>query len=155
MKPLRSLSVLRDAIWERSTRRLPEACQVPTWAVVLRALLYPKSTLHILIRNTHPFDPLTRTWNLYGARFSDRAVMFLAGRMPGDHWYRFSRRGAGAPILIEEVHSTCPAEAARYHAELKILLDAVSRFPQGSPEYRGALVRASRAAGVPTLELLP
>lgn len=156
MKTLFSpLTALRDATWERSTRHLPEACRVPAWAVALRALLYPRSTLHILIRNTHPFDPWTRTWNLYGARFSDRTVMFLAGRMPGNSWYRFSRRGPDAPILIEEVQSSCPSEVARYHAELTILLNAVSRFPQGSPEYRGALVRASRVAGVSTLKLLP
>lgn len=155
MKTLFSpLTTLRDATWERSTRHLPEACRVPAWAVALRALLYPRSTLHILIRNTHPFDPWTRTWNLYGARFSDRALMAMAGRLPRGRWYRFRKEESGHLVFIEEVQSLDSTDAALYHAELKNLLNAASHFRQDSPEYRGALVRASRVAGLPIKQFL-
>lgn len=109
MKPSRPLAKVRDAIWERSTRHIPQAVQVPAWAVALRLLLFPQSTLHILARNGHPFDPWTRTWNLYGARFSDAAILAMAGRMPEGHWYRFKRREElGNVICIEEVRDARP-----------------------------------------------
>lgn len=149
MTRFRPLAALRDAIWERSTRHIQEAVRMPRWAVVLRLLLYPGSALHILTRHGHPYDPFTSTWNLYGARFSDRAIRAMAGRLPQGFWYRFSVHQPGDLICIEERRSIDSAEAARYLAELKILLHAASRFQPGSPEHLGALVRAGRVAGTP------
>lgn len=155
MTRFRPLAALRDAIWERSTRHIQEAVRMPRWAVVLRLLLYPGSTLHILTRHGHPYDPFTSTWNLYGARFSDRAIRAMAGRMPHGCWYRFRRAEPLGVICVEEVRSIDSPDAAKYLAELKLLLDAVSRFQQGSPELLGAMVRAGRVAGIPVTPRQP
>jgi len=102
---------LRYRIWDRCTRRIPEGTIMPTWAVILNAALFPVRAMGALLyRRTYPFDIWTLTWNIHGARFSDRAMMTMAGRLD-QGWYKFTRNSDG--IVLVEQRMTDLAQAAQ------------------------------------------
>lgn len=72
---------------------------MPLWAVALNVALFPVRAMGALIyRRTHAFNIWTQTWNIHGARFSDRALMVMAGRID-EGWYKFSRTSDGTVIV--------------------------------------------------------
>ena len=93
------MASLRYRIWDRCTRRIPEGTIVPLWAVALNVALFPVRTIGALIyRRTYPFGIWTLTWKFHGTRFSDRALMVMAGRI-NEGWYKCSRTSDGTVIV--------------------------------------------------------
>lgn len=76
---------------------------MPLWAIALGLILYPIRTGAVLLQRHHPYDPLTDTWTLHGARFSNRALQAMAGRVGEGHWYRFRREQPFDGIYIEAI----------------------------------------------------
>lgn len=105
------MASLRCRIWDRCTRCIPEATIMPPWAVALNVALFPVRAVGALIyRRTYPFDIWTQTWNIHGARFSDRVLMVMAGSID-EGWYKFSRTSDGAAII--EWRMKDPSQAAQ------------------------------------------
>lgn len=95
------MTSLRYRIWGRCIRRIPEATPLPWWMITFRLLLFPATTAGALILRTHPFDPLTLTWNIHGTRFTDELLMAIAGQL-GPYAFRFHRRPDGTVDVSRE-----------------------------------------------------
>ena len=82
---------MRNRLWMWATKRLPEGCLLPWWAVVIRAILYPLDFFYWKMSGSRGYQPQTDTWIIEGVRFSRRGLAYL---LRADDWvFRVKRRG--------------------------------------------------------------
>lgn len=90
---------LRYYVFYKLTYRIPDGTIPPWWMVLLRAILFPVSTAGSLIYSkTCAFDIWSLTWTIHGHKFSDTALMYMAGRC-GKEWMRFERQEDGLVVV--------------------------------------------------------
>jgi hypothetical protein len=90
---------LRYCVFYKLTHHIADGVIPPWWMVLLRAILFPISTAGSLIYSkTSAFDIWSLTWTIHGCKFSDTALMHMAGRC-GKEWMKFERQEDGLVVV--------------------------------------------------------
>jgi hypothetical protein len=93
---------MRDALWTLARKNIPEGQILPTWAVLIRALLYPLDFFYWRMSQTRGYQWQSDTWLIEGVTYSGQALRWLA-QAKGET-YRVTRKGG--VLTLERLHNT-------------------------------------------------
>ncbi len=94
---------MRKAIWPLLRSRIPEGQILPTWAIALRAVLFPLEFFHWYMTRARGYQFESDTWLIHGVRYSDRALHRLS--KSNGEIYRINRTGDVVTLEVVEANS--------------------------------------------------